>query len=238
MPLTPEQEWTLVACGLVAHADGILKEGECDQVLAMIDERLSPEDQHTWVAMVSSSEALEDHLRELPPILPLFHEPLLERAWAMALADGDVDEVELKVVERIAEMIGAAPEDLSAWRDKWSAEAATLAEHKASFAALLIHRDGMIDDAEALRFQALIQQMPVPQERRAELARMLKKPPSLDHVGARIAALPREKRVEILRAIAPLVSASQHESVGRAFFFELAGHAGIDPPAAEKMLDI
>ncbi|MCA9659634.1 MAG: TerB family tellurite resistance protein, partial [Myxococcales bacterium] len=117
MPLTPEQEWTLVACGLVAHADGILKEGECDQVLAMIDERLSPEDQHTWVAMVSSSEALEDHLRELPPILPLFHEPLLERAWAMALADGDVDEVELKVVERIAEMIGAAPEDLSAWRD-------------------------------------------------------------------------------------------------------------------------
>jgi len=35
MPLSPEQEWTLAACGLVAHADGILEAGEWDRVLAV-----------------------------------------------------------------------------------------------------------------------------------------------------------------------------------------------------------
>jgi uncharacterized tellurite resistance protein B-like protein len=238
MPLTPEQEWTLVACGLVAHADGVLKEGECDQVLAMIDERLSPADQDHWIALVSSREALNAHLEELPPILPLFHEPLLERAWAMALADGEVDEAELEVVERVASLVGADPKDLASWRDAWTATAATLAEHKASFAALLIHCDGTIDDAESIRFQALLKQMPVPEERRREFARMLKKPPSLDHVGARLAALPRDQRVEILRAIAPLVSASQREAVGRDFFLQLAAQAGLDPAAATKILDV
>jgi len=238
MPLTPEQEWTLVACGLVAHADGVLKEGECDQVLAMIDERLGAEDQDRWVALVSSREALDAHLHGLPPILPLFHEPVLERAWAMALADGEIDEVELTVFERIASMIGADPRDLASWRDAWTATAITLAEHKASFAALLIHRDGTIDDAEAVRFRALLDQMPVPQERRIALARMLRKPPSIDHVGARLAALPRDQRVEILRAIAPLVAASQSEEIGRTFFLELAAQAGLDPAAAAKILEV
>lgn len=236
--LTPEQEWTLVACGLVAHADGILKDGECDQVLAMIDERLSPDDQDRWIALVASREALEAHLKELPPILPLFHEPLLERAWAMALADGDINAAEIEVVEHIANMAGASPEDLANWRDRWTSTAATLAEHKASFAALLIHRDGTIDDAEALRFQALIAKMPVPAARRVVLARMLKKAPSIEHVGARLAALPRSQRVEILRAIAPLVSASQNEVVGREFFLELATQAGFAPDAAAKILEV
>ncbi|MCB9703467.1 MAG: TerB family tellurite resistance protein [Myxococcales bacterium] len=238
MPLTPEQEWTLVACGLVAHADGVLKEGECDQVLAMIDERLSPGDQEAWVNLLASREALLEHVKELPPILPLFHEPILERAWAMALADGEVGDTELRVVEEIASMVGADLDDLASWRDQWTAEAALLAEHKASFAALLIHRDGTIDEAEAVRYEALLEQMPVSSERRRAFAAFLETPPSIDHVGARLASLPRDRRVEVLRAIAPLVDASQRADVGREFFLELAHQAGIDPVAAERMLDV
>lgn len=238
MPLTPEQEWTLVACGLVAHADGVLKEGECDQVLAMIDERLSPGDQEAWVNLLASREALLEHVKELPPILPLFHEPILERAWAMALADGEVGDTELRVVEEIATMVGADLDDLASWRDQWTAEAALLAEHKASFAALLIHRDGTIDEAEAVRYEALLEQMPVSSERRRAFAAFLETPPSIDHVGARLASLPRDRRVEVLRAIAPLVDASQRADVGREFFLELAHQAGIDPVAAERMLDV
>ncbi|MEZ4451206.1 MAG: TerB family tellurite resistance protein [Nannocystaceae bacterium] len=238
MPLTPEQEWTLVACGLVAHADGVLKEGECDQVLAMLDERLSPTDQEQWVALLASREALLRHVDELPPILPLFHEALLERAWAMVLADGEIGESERKVVDEIATMLGADLNDLKSWIEGWTREAVALAEHKASFAALLIHRDGTIDDAEAIRFNALIDQMPVSHDQRDKMRELLHDPPTLDHVGARLAALPREKRVEILRAIAPLVSASQNEAVGREFFLDLCGHAGIEPIASERMLDL
>ena len=36
MHLTPEQEWILVACGLIAHADGEIKPGERDLILAML----------------------------------------------------------------------------------------------------------------------------------------------------------------------------------------------------------
>lgn len=238
MPLTPEQEWTLVACGLVAHADGVLKEGECDQVLAMVDERLSAADQEHWVALLASREALLAHVDELPPILPLFHEALLERAWAMVLADGEIGESERQVVDEIAKMLGADLEDLKGWIEAWTREAVALAEHKAAFAALLIHRDGTIDDAEAIRFNALVDQMPVSAAQREGMRAFLDNPPTLDHVGARLAALPREKRVEILRAIAPLVAASQNEAVGREFFLDLCGQAGIDPAAAERMLDL
>ncbi|MCA9635676.1 MAG: hypothetical protein KC420_06555, partial [Myxococcales bacterium] len=113
-----------------------------------------------------------------------------------------------------------------------------LAEHKASFAALLIHRDGTIDEAEAVRYEALLEQMPVSSERRRAFAAFLETPPSIDHVGARLASLPRDRRVEVLRAIAPLVDASQRADVGREFFLELAHQAGIDPVAAERMLDV
>jgi uncharacterized tellurite resistance protein B-like protein len=237
MPLTPEQEWTLVACGLVAHADGVLRHGECEQVLAMIDERLQAEEHERWVALIADRAALRRYVEELPPLLPLFHEPLFERVWAMVLADGDVGAAEEQVVDEVAEMVGASPEELKEWRERWTAEAAALAEHKAGFAALLIHHDGTIDEAEAVRFQALIEQMPVSQARREEMLELLHAPPSIDRVGARLAALPRERRIEILRAIAPLVSASQQEAVGRAFFLDLAEQAGLEPTAAARLLE-
>lgn len=238
MSLTPEQEWTLIACGLVAHADGVLKEGECDQVLAMLDERLPPDEHERWSRLLADRAALVSHVEELPPLLPLFHEPLFERVWAMALADGEVGDEELAVVDQIAARVGADPDELASWRDKWTADAALMAEHKASFAALLIHHDGTIDEAEAVRFQALIERMPVPAARRAAMLELLRAPPSLDHVGARLAALPRDRRVEILRAIAPLVSASHQEALGRSFFLDLAAQAGIDPTAASRLLEV
>ena len=238
MPLTPEQEWTLIACGLVAHADGVLKEGECDQVLAMIDERLPPDEHERWTRLLSDRAALRRHVDDLPPLLPLFHEPLFERVWAMALADGEVGPDELRVVDEVAALVGADPDELATWRDAWTHDAALMAEHKASFAALLIHHDGAIDEAEAVRFHSLVERMPVPRERRAAMLELLRAPPTIDHVGARLAALPRDRRIEILRAIAPLVSASQQEALGRAFFLDLAAQAGLDPTAAARLLEI
>ena len=53
MPLTPEQEWIIAACGLIAHADGDLSTGESDQMLTMLDERLTPAEHDRWVALLA-----------------------------------------------------------------------------------------------------------------------------------------------------------------------------------------
>lgn len=42
MALTLELEWTLLACGLVALADGVLKGGEASRVLDMVSAALGP----------------------------------------------------------------------------------------------------------------------------------------------------------------------------------------------------
>ena len=57
MPLSPEQEWTIVACGLVAHADGILEVGEWDQVLYLLDERLDNEESQAWLELLAERRA-------------------------------------------------------------------------------------------------------------------------------------------------------------------------------------
>ncbi|MCA9714662.1 MAG: hypothetical protein H6713_35635 [Myxococcales bacterium] len=236
MALTPEQEWTIVACGLIAHADGQLTEGECDPVLAAIDERLPPSERARWTALLVDRAALERHFQSLPPPLPLFHEELLERAWSIALA-GDAGGAELAALERVAHHIGADPGELAEWRASWTRRAGELAEQKALFAALLIHADGTIDPPEAAQYRALVQRMPLADERKTALLRLLDAPPSIDHVGARLAALPRERRIEVLRAVAPLVAASEHAEIGRQFFLELASYAAAPEGLAERLLD-
>ena len=43
----------LAACGLVAHADGIVEAGEWDRVLWMLDERIGAEDASAWVELLA-----------------------------------------------------------------------------------------------------------------------------------------------------------------------------------------
>src|SRR5574338_454994 len=53
VPLTDEQAWTLTSAGLVALADGVLKGGEAGRILALVTEKLAPEDQDVWIDRLS-----------------------------------------------------------------------------------------------------------------------------------------------------------------------------------------
>ena len=237
MPLTPEQEWIVAACGLIAHADGELSPGESDQVLAMLDEHLGAEEHARWLALLGDHAALRRAFAELPPPLPAFTEPLLEKAWTMALADGHAGAAEIPELERIAAEVGIDPRALAGWRRARTADAVELAEHIATFAAVLIHHDGAIDAEEQRRFTDLLARLPLSDARRERLAHDLQAhPPTLDHVGVTLAALPRERRLAVLRAIAPLVTASNQAELGRAFFLDLARAAAISPEQAARLL--
>lgn len=238
MPLTPEQEWIIAACGLIAHADGDLSTGESDQMLVMLEERLTPAEHARWVALLADGPALARAFAELPPPLPAFTEPLLEKAWTMALADGHASEAELRELERIADELGISAGELAGWRRHWTEHAVELAEHTAAFAAVLVHHDGTVDPEEATQFRALLGRLPLSPHRREQLATsLLASAPALDHVGASLAALPRERRLSVLRSLAPLVAASSRADLGRAFFLDLARTAAIPAEQASAMLD-
>jgi tellurite resistance protein len=237
VPLTPEQEWIVAVCGLIAHADGELTPGESEHVLAMLDERLTADEHARWVGLLGDHAALTRAFAELPPPLTAFAEPLLEQAFMMVLADGHASAPELQVLEQIAADIGVDPAELAGWRARWTAHAAELAEHIVAFAAMLIHHDGTIEPAEAQQFRGLVSRLPLAPARRDVLvATHLAAAPALDHLGARLAALPRERRLTVLRALAPLVAASSRADLGRSFFLGLARAAAIPEAQASRLL--
>ena len=155
----------------------------------------------------------------------------------MALADGEASAAEVAVMEKIAAQLGVTPNELARWRRQWTEQAADLGEHIAAFAAVLIHIDGRLDPAEIEQYRALLDRQPLTPTRRETLAReYLSRQPQLDHVGARLAALPRERRFAVLRAIGPLVSASSQPDLGRDFFLELAAFAAVPRDEALRLL--
>lgn len=234
--LTPEQEWILVACGMIAHADDMLEFGEWDQILRLINANVDDEQLQPWLDLLGDRPKLERRFAELEPPLPHFAEELLEQAWRMALADGSGSEVEAAVHDRIAEKIGVDLEQAQAWRDRWTKQAAMRAELVVGFAAALANLDGRMDSAEASQFDSLLERMPVPVARRLELQVLLYSPPKLEDLGQRLATLELEAREGVLYEIAPLVLASERGDREREVFFELAELAAVSRDRAASLL--
>lgn len=237
MPLSPEQEWTLVACGLVAHADGILQADEWDQVLWMLDERIDGGEAAAWVGRLADYDALRTRLGELPPPAQLFTETILEKAWRMALADGEVSDTERTVHDEVAKLLGAADGELSTWRDTWLSRAQRRGEIVAGFAAVLANSDGVTEPMERQQYSQLLDRLPLAEGRRGQLDGWLDAPPDLEALIGQTLGLQPEDRGLALMALVPVVKASGTGQIERELFLELAERVAIDPAQAERWLD-
>ncbi len=237
MPLSPEQEWTLVACGLVAHADGILQADEWDQVLWMLDERLGASEATEWVGRLADHGSLRARLSQLAPPAPLFIETILEKAWRMALADGEASEAECEVHDELAEILGATADELAQWRETWLSRAQQRGEIVAGFAAVLAGSDGVTEPMERQQYVELLDRLPLAQGRRATLDGWLDSPPDLEALIGRTLGLAPEDRGIALMAIVPVVKAAGVGEVERELFLDLAERVAIDPAQAERWLD-
>ncbi|HWB82262.1 MAG TPA: hypothetical protein VG755_45170 [Nannocystaceae bacterium] len=237
MPLSPEQEWTIVACGLVAHADGILEVGEWDQVLWMLDDRVPESEAAKWLDVLADRSALGEQLEKLPLPPPFFAETILERAWRMALADGRGSDEEAAVHDELAQRLGVAAADAKKWREDWRARAKQRAESIAAFAALLANADGVAESGERAEFSDLVDRLPVDDARRPALAALIDAPPKLEDVVGRLAALSPEERGIALVSLAPIVRSASFGEDERALFIELAERVAVSRADAERMLE-
>ena len=236
MPLSPEQEWTLVACGLVAHADGILEVGEWDQVLYMLDDRVVGPEATAWVDLLSDRAALHERFDALVPPAPLFAEDILARAWRMALADGRGSDEEAEVLDTIAAKLGVTPQETAGLRERGLAQAQRRSEIVAGFAVIVATLDGRLDAMEAAEYESLLERLPLAPGRLDAMRALLDAPPQLDALIGQLLALPPEERTIALVSLVPLVAASSGRDEERALFVDMAERVAIDRADAEAML--
>lgn len=236
MSLTPEQEWLLVGCGLIAHADEILDIGEWDAALRLIDETLSGPDQATWQQILGDQSALEERFAELPPLAAERHEEVLHRCWKMALVDGTGSDVEETVHDRLARRLGVDEDHVAALRERWTGEAIARSEIAAGLAAAFANLDGHLAFQEAIHFDNLLERLPLSMSKRLELAQLLHKPPRLDPLIESLGALALDDRVAALHTLVPLIQASERGEQERALFLEIAARTGVPEGDAERLL--
>ena len=236
MAITPEQEWTLVACGMIAHADDVLEIGEWDEIVRLMNARISDEEQETWLAILTDRATLEERFAAMSPPPPIFSETLMRQAWHMALADGDGSDIEAAVHDRIGDRIGVPADQVAQWRDKWNERAAARAELVVAFAAAVANLDGALDSAEAAQFDTLLERQPVSVSRLLQLAELLYSPPPLEAIALRIGEFEVEEREAVLYDIAPIVNASHRGDQEREAFYKLADAAAITRERADELL--
>lgn len=237
MPLSPEQEWTLAACGLVAHADGIVEAGEWNRVLWMLDERIGAEDASTWVDLLADRERLVAHVESMPPPMPFFVDGILEKAWRMALADGEGSEQEAAIHDDLAVRMGVPAEEAARLRRAWLMQAHRRSKIVAGFAAILVNLDGRIDPSEVAELDALIERLPIPAPHRPALRALRDQPPTLEWVVGELMGMEADERGIALLALVPLLRAHPEGSPERALFVDVAAHVAISPAEAQRMLE-
>ncbi|MBL4687837.1 MAG: TerB family tellurite resistance protein [Nannocystaceae bacterium] len=236
MPLSPEQEWTLVACGLVAHADGILEVGEWDQVLYMLDDRVADDEATQWLALLSDAAALRKRFDLLQPPAPFLCEDILARAWRMALADGHGSDEEAAVLAEVAERLGVPASDVGELREQWLAQAQRRSEIVAGFAVIVATLDDRMDTMEIAEYDLLLDRLPLAEGRIDAMRALLDAPPELDVLVGQLLALPSEERGIALLSLVPLVHATSGGAPERALFVDIAERLALPPGDAEAML--
>lgn len=244
--LTPEAEWTLIACGLVALADGALRDGEASRVLAAANEALTPAEQDAWSDRLRSREALLAHAGGVPQPRPEAREGLLRRAWSIALADGEGSVDEARALEQVGERLRLDREQVAVWRKQWTGEAAETAVHLAGFAALLLHRRAAaaassptpaLAPPDRAQFEQLLARMPLNDARRQRLHRHMDTSPTVEELGNGLLWLSSEQRDEVLRELVGFIRSGGDGELGQQLFLALTDRMAVNPDVARAYLE-
>jgi uncharacterized tellurite resistance protein B-like protein len=228
MAVSLETQWILVACGLIAHADGVLDGNEAERLMAMLDDRIPEDDYPDWLAAIGDRAQLEARYAALPNPPPEQHRVLLEEAYIMAMVDGERNVEELVVLTRIAERLGVEPVQLEFWRAAWTRNEQEFTNAVTTLAAWVLGGGEPLFEEDLSPFLNLIQRLPTSQDERERLAKFATTPPTdAGELGRTLAAMPRSRRVQSFGLVAPLVQSCVEVEQARTRFIVIGHAAGL-----------
>lgn len=242
MSLSVTSQWTLVASGLMAHADRVMSGEECERLMALVDEEIDAatdgDDYAHWLAVVSDAQRLEAALEQLPPPPADRHRAILETAWLMAAVDGERAPSELAALERLAVRLGVEPPQLASWREAWTQAQEAHAELATAALAFVLGGGGAVDGADARRVEAFVHGLPTTHEHRAALASTGMGAQALDGLERRLRALGEAQRRDVLRRVAAASEdASEGDDVARERWQALGRAAGLSADELSALAD-
>jgi hypothetical protein len=232
MALSLTTQWTLVASGLVAHADHVLAGEECERLMALVDEEIDGDAYAEWMSAISDPARLSTLLAGLAVPPAPSHRQILEDAWLMAVVDGERCEAEIEALRRIAARLQVETAQLDAWREAWST--AQHARAEATFAAL-VHVLG--DDAPRAVDEGIVEgfvhELPTTHEHRAQLLAAGLVAPAPAELQRRLRPLTRPQRRDLARRL--MSGARTEEARGR--WRALASELGLTDEELDRLAD-
>lgn len=162
-------QWTLVASGIVAHADHVLTGEECERLMAMVDDTVDGEEYGDWMAAIGDAAALQQRLDALP--LPPEDErrQILEDAWLMAVVDGRRADEEAAALLKIAERLEVEQMQLDFWREAWTSAQAKFSEASARALRWVLGCGNPLADDDRTVVDTFVGELPTTTEHRDAL---------------------------------------------------------------------
>ncbi|MEM6296581.1 MAG: TerB family tellurite resistance protein [Myxococcota bacterium] len=204
MALSLESQWTLVACGVMAHADGVLDGEECDRLLSMVEDEADGEEYSAWLATISDSARLEEMLRQLPEPPAEAHREILENAWTIAVVDGERSDSEATALERIATRLGVESVQLEFWREAWTTQQHDLAEVVVAAACVVLAGDAPVPSEDRAHIRELAYRLPTAEDHREELVASTAIPHDSEAVARSLRGIPKRRRQWLIKVLADL----------------------------------
>ena len=229
MAVAPETEWILIACGLIAHADGVLDGNEVERLMGMVDD-LIPEDEYgDWLGLIGDRERLEARYAAMPNPPESQHRMILEEAWTMAMVDGTRDATELVVLARIAERFGVEPLQLEFWREAWTTAEQEFSIRVAELAMWCLGGGESLFEDDHSPYLDVMERLPTSSEERVRLGELATKPPVTDpeDLARNLAALPRTRRKHAFAFVVPLVRFAVEGESAKERFEAIGKKAGL-----------
>lgn len=236
MALSLQTQWTLVASGLIAHADEVMAGEECERLMALLDERADEDEYSAWFELVSDPEGLFAKLESLPALPEEHHRAVLEEAWLMAAADGKRVPEEAEMLGRVAKKLGVETVQLDFWREAWTNAQNAISE--AGTRAIVYCLVG--GDRSAAKDQRDVAQrvwdaLPVTDDQGPTLQRLLTEAHSEAETLRQLHELERPHRKVVLRAVAQVMREAADDKAHERFR-QVAEEAGLDEDTIDTLL--
>lgn len=229
MAVSPETEWILIACALIAHADGVLDGNEVERLMGMVDDLIPEDDYGDWLGLIGDKAELDARYAALPNPPEDQHRMILEEAWTMAMVDGERDASELVVLARIAERFGVEPIQLEFWREAWTSAEREFSIRVAELAVWCLAGGQSLFEDDHSPYLDVMERLPTSSEERVRLGALATKPPESDSeaLARNLAALPRTRRKHAFAFVVPLVRFAVEREAAKERFEALGREAGL-----------